>query len=704
VINSAMVAPGARTSESVHIPSLDGIRAAAVMLVFLAHAGLNERVPGNFGVTAFFFLSGYLITTLLRMEFDRTGGVSLRAFYLRRILRIFPPMYLVLGCASLITVAGLMEGSVHLDAFAAQVFYLSNYYIVQNGWWDGRAPGSWIYWSLAVEEHFYLVFPLAYLFLRRWTTSNRRQLLILAAICAAVLAWRLELIIGLGASHDRTYVATDTRIDSILFGCMLAVYGNPILEPTRIAPIWWKLVLLPAGVLALLISFLVQTPVFADTLRYTVQGLALLPLFAVAIRFHDWGMFRILNWRWVRFTGALSYSIYLMHPTVLFAVHQWTPWHPLVQGMVSLGLTLGLAAVMYRFIEQPCARLRKRLSHVMTSSAPRSLPTFAFQHVTLKPRDYAEPKGPAVTPASSEHVSVVICTRNRPDLIGNAVASVLANDYPRFDVTVVDQSDDQITARIVKALSAKHTNLRYVHSRTPGLSRAYNTGIRETTGPILAFTDDDCVAPPDWIDAVVEAFDADAAADMLYGQVLLPASLVGHGGVVPTLPIDRPERLSHRDGFRIYGMGANFAARRRLFERVGGFDEALGGGGPLKSSQDFDLQYRVYRAGATVLLCPSVKVDHYGYRSPEQWPGTLRAYGFGDGAFYFKHVRCGDLYVLNLLLQRLIRLTAREMLIRIGLRRRPSQAPYLRSCLEGIWQSLRYRVDRQQRLYRASEA
>ncbi len=355
-------ASGVQATEGFYIPSLDGIRAAAVMLVFLAHAGLNDRVPGSFGVTAFFFLSGFLITTLLRMEFDRTGRVSLRAFYLRRVLRIFPPMYIVLVVASVLTLGGLLEGSLQPGAVAAQAFHLSNYYIVLNGWWDGRAPGTWIYWSLAVEEHFYLVFPLLYLALRRWVHSRTRQLGALLGLCLVVLVWRLVLVLILGADHDRTYVASDTRVDSILFGCVLAVYGNPVLDPTRIPARWWKLCLFPLGVAGLLVSFLVPSAVFGDTARYTLQGLALLPLFASAVRYHDWGVFRLLNLAWVRYVGVLSYSIYLMHPTVLFAVHQWTEWHPLIQGALALGITLVLASLMYRYIERPCAKLRKRLS------------------------------------------------------------------------------------------------------------------------------------------------------------------------------------------------------------------------------------------------------------------------------------------------------------------------------------------------------
>jgi peptidoglycan/LPS O-acetylase OafA/YrhL len=374
-----------------YIPSLDGIRALAVLLVFSAHAGLNERVPGNFGVTVFFFLSGYLITTLMRMEFARTGGVSLKAFYLRRALRILPPMYLVLIAASLLTVDGLLEGSVSLTAWIPQAFHLSNYYIVWNGWWDGRAPGTWILWSLAVEEHFYLLFPIAYLLLLRFVPQPRRQAVILLGACAVVLAWRLVLVLLLHADKDRTYVATDTRVDSILFGCALAVFGNPVLDRTRVGDRTWKLVLLPVGLLGLLVSFLIRDQWFQETFRYSLQGIALVPLFVAAIRFPNWAMFRILNLGPTKFIGILSYSIYLLHPTVLFGVEEWTPWHPLVKAIAGLAVTLLLAFAIYRFVERPCGKLRKRLSRLGSQTRatqpalapnPTPMPALAFSERT----------------------------------------------------------------------------------------------------------------------------------------------------------------------------------------------------------------------------------------------------------------------------------------------------------------------------------
>ena len=296
-------------------------------------------------------------------------------------------------------------------------------------------------------------------------------------------------------------------------------------------------------------------------------------------------------------------------------------------------------------------------------------------------------------------VSVVIPTRGRPDLIANSVQGVLANDYPDFEVIVVDQSQDDATGEVVRRIAAAAPRVRYIHTLPPGLSRAYNIGARLASGPLLAFTDDDCVAAPDWISSIVRAFAADPDAAMLYGTVARSPTLPDELGEVPKLPIAIAERIDRRHGFRLYGMGANFAVRRELLERLGGFDEILGGGGPLRSSQDFDLQYRAYLAGAVVLLRPEVSVDHYGLRSRTEWPRTQRAYGIGDAAFYLKHVRCGDWFAALLLARRVARQLARELLGLAG-RRKHSQATYLWAYLEGLRESLRYPVDREHRLYR----
>jgi peptidoglycan/LPS O-acetylase OafA/YrhL len=352
-----------------YIPSLDGIRAVSFFVVFLAHAGLGWVIPGYFGLTVFFFLSGYLITTLLRMEQTKTGSISLGQFYLRRTLRIFPPMYLVLAVACALPLLGFYKGSVHASTVLAQALHLTNYYIIRNGWWEGIAPGTWVYWSLAVEEHFYLVFPLLYIGLTRFLPSRRHQALVLLGLCALVLVWRCILIFGFHVWKDRVYLATDTRVDAILTGCILAVWRNPVLDGDAFDEKTLKRVWVPLGTLAIVLSVAIRNPDFEQTLRYSLQSFGLLPIFVACVRWHDRGLARVLNWAPVRYIGVLSYSLYLMHTATIWALEQRTRLPTFVRGVLALAILLVLAALMHRYVELPCGRLRRTLSRWMGAEA-----------------------------------------------------------------------------------------------------------------------------------------------------------------------------------------------------------------------------------------------------------------------------------------------------------------------------------------------
>jgi GT2 family glycosyltransferase len=302
------------------------------------------------------------------------------------------------------------------------------------------------------------------------------------------------------------------------------------------------------------------------------------------------------------------------------------------------------------------------------------------------------------------HISVVVCTRDRPESIAATLESIAAQDYPCFELLVVDQSRGGETRRLVEAACRRTPTIRYLHLDTPGLSRAYNAGVRETTSELLAFTDDDVVAPGDWLRSIARAFAGHPRVGLLYGQVLVPPELAGRenrDGVTPGLPIPERRVLDRRHGFRIFGMGANFAARRRLFERVGGFDEVLGGGGPLQSSQDFDFMYRVFRSGESTLLEPDVVVLHYGFRSHVEWPATIRSYGIGIGGFCLKHVRMGDLYAAWMLGGFLAVASVRLARRLLTLRPAGEQWAFLSNIVAGMGRSLRFPVDRRLRLYRA---
>jgi peptidoglycan/LPS O-acetylase OafA/YrhL len=357
------------------IPSLDGLRALSFLIVFISHAGYRSIIPGGFGVTVFFFLSGFLITTLLRLEHEQHGRINFRDFYLRRVLRIWPPFYTVLLLAVIGTATGLVGGRLLPAPLLAQALHFNNYWTIGHGT-DGIPSGVDVYWSLAVEEHFYLLFPWILAGLYALIARPGRRAAVLWGLCLVILVWRWALVQNLGASENRTYMGSDTRFDSILFGCALALGFNPALDPQRGAAWLWKWVLFPAGLALLTFTFLYRGAVFRETWRYTAQGIALMPLFVVAIRHPGWGPMALLNLRPVKFVGLLSYSLYLLHHVVLgvFQNHLVAP--RLVLALAALTVSLAIAWAIHVGIEKPAGRLRRRLSHaVVRAPADAPLPT-----------------------------------------------------------------------------------------------------------------------------------------------------------------------------------------------------------------------------------------------------------------------------------------------------------------------------------------
>jgi len=342
------------------IPSLDGIRTVSFAMVFLAHAGM-PYIPGGFGVTVFFFLSGYLITTLLRREGEDNGGINFKLFYLRRVLRILPPFYAVLGLALVLTLLGVLPRVGSWAPTTAQALHYANYWVVWHGW-DGLLGGTGVYWSLAVEEHFYLLFPALYALFIKLRVAPRTQHAVLLGLCALVLLWRCHLVFNLNIIGDRTYVASDTRFDSMLFGCALAVWGNPVVDlPASDKPKPWEWLAVVAGVALLLVTFLFRDPAFRESARYSMQGIGLYPLFFVAVRYPKLLVTRFLNLKQVRFVGTLSYSLYLVHQVMIYVVES-KAGEGVWQAALALALSFVLALGMYELIEKPCGKLRSRLS------------------------------------------------------------------------------------------------------------------------------------------------------------------------------------------------------------------------------------------------------------------------------------------------------------------------------------------------------
>jgi peptidoglycan/LPS O-acetylase OafA/YrhL len=349
-----------RISGRTHIPSLDGIRAVSFLVVFAGHAGLGRFVTPDIGVTIFFFLSGFLITTLMRSEFDNNRGVNIGHFWLRRALRILPPLYLVLLAATLMALVLYPPGTVHGSDLLAQLLFYSNYWGVGGD--SHEAPGTGVVWSLAVEEHFYLLFPLLFVAMQKWRMLWRTQAWLLWGMCVLVLIWRCVLVLDLHSNSARIYCGTDTRIDSILFGCALALWNNPVLDQAIGSARLWKYLLLPSALVTLLLCLIWQGGVFRETWYFSIQGVALTFVFITAVRFPTWPPFRFLNCKPVAFVGVLSYSLYLVHQVFLKAVVRLWP-HTGASAVVALIFSILAAWTIYVLIERPCGRLRRRLTN-----------------------------------------------------------------------------------------------------------------------------------------------------------------------------------------------------------------------------------------------------------------------------------------------------------------------------------------------------
>lgn len=350
------------TPSYFYIPSLDGIRALAILLVFFAHAGWSRWVPGGLGVTIFFFLSGFLITTLLRRELHKTGKIHLGKFYLRRILRIWPVFYLVLLTGVFLTKLQLLPGELMLIPLLGQAFHLANYAGIEHASF-GITVGSSVYWSLAVEEHFYLIFPAILFAMSRYKWSPLQQWWIFIGICVAILAWRYLLVSHFNAIENRTYMASDTRFDSLLFGCALAVYKNPVLDSVTFNEKRFIWVYIPLSLITFGLTLLIRDHVFRETIRYTLQGIALTPLFIAAITFKEWKISKLLNHPTIKYLGVLSYSFYLVHHTIIEALrYYFSDWTIIQLASVALVTSLLVSHLLFTAIEKPISGLRHQLS------------------------------------------------------------------------------------------------------------------------------------------------------------------------------------------------------------------------------------------------------------------------------------------------------------------------------------------------------
>ena len=335
-----------------HLPALDGIRMVAVMAVLVAHS--YAWIPsGGLGVSAFFVLSGFLITWLLLGEHDETGTISLRRFYARRTLRIFPAYYTYLLLSFAIDT---YVGDTHSrSAMVAALYYGVNYFNAFNGHPSTSVAATW---SLAVEEQFYLLWPL--LFLSLCSGKRVRILQGLVALIAIVVAWRCFLWYQVGMGEAYVYNAFDTRFDTLAVGCLLAVLlksPSTVVRAGLLARYWW----LPMATLGLLlISHLGISSNWHYGVGFTVDAVLLAVLLVQLLQLSATSPWRWLDNARVRYLGKISYPMYLYHGWGM-AIGRRIPFgHLHTRFAFGVLATVGLATGSYYVIERPFLRLKAR--------------------------------------------------------------------------------------------------------------------------------------------------------------------------------------------------------------------------------------------------------------------------------------------------------------------------------------------------------
>ena len=356
-----------------YLSEVDSLRALAVFAVMANH-WLQEfapfRVLGGYGVTLFFVISGYLITGILLRGRERNAdGAStildeLRAFYARRFLRIFPVYYAVLFVAALVGLPWVV------DYLGWHLLYASNILIARVGHWPEYISHLW---SLAIEEQFYLIWPLLIL-----SVPRRLLLPVMVATCLGAIAYRSAMA---GAPPISYTILLPAKMDALAGGALLALAH----ERGRGEQLTWPLV-----IAALLMVFVTNwqpgpvfepTDIFVPTLGVTIISAAAIQLVA---RYHGTAALAWMRVPPVLYLGRISYGIYLYHLFVAQAVKMLVAWRWIPEfgkyptDLLNVGLTIAIASASWHLFEKPINDLKRffpyeRRGRPVPESAPSAV-------------------------------------------------------------------------------------------------------------------------------------------------------------------------------------------------------------------------------------------------------------------------------------------------------------------------------------------
>ncbi len=349
-----------------YIPGLDGLRALAVFAVVLYHMSASFLPSGLLGVTIFFVLSGYLITGILIREWHKTKSINLPKFWLHRIRRLFPAIVCVIA-VSLVLCAFLapdMLTKLRRDLFAALFWFTNWWYIFQDvSYFDAMGAPSPVthFWSLAIEEQFYLIWPpvLLLLFRKGFKKRTIQWGIVAAALISVVLMMVLYVPEG---DPSRVYYGTDTRVFSLLIGAWFAF----VFPPKRLCgegkhglPEATRRIVGIVGIVALvgLICLMVFVNAYSPFMYYggILLTSVLTALMIMAIVNPETALARVFSFAPIVYIGKISYGIYLWHYPLLLLMNDFNSTeatHPLMYALQMVVIVI-VSMISYHFVEQP---------------------------------------------------------------------------------------------------------------------------------------------------------------------------------------------------------------------------------------------------------------------------------------------------------------------------------------------------------------
>jgi peptidoglycan/LPS O-acetylase OafA/YrhL len=492
---------------------LDGLRTVAVYLVVLYHAGLGRFSGGFVGVDVFFVVSGYLVTQLLLRDLDASGTVDLRRFYARRVRRLLPAAAVVLVVTAVVfTVVGSpAEWPDAEDAMRAAALYVSNWFFLARAtdYFAADIATSPVlhFWSLAVEEQFYILWPLVLLGLSRLARSARNPTRVLQAVVAVGGALSLGAALALADQHlDRAYFGTDTRAYQLLAGALLALSPGIVARLRRTAPSW----LPPAVSLAALGLLTLAATSFVD-LDPIQRGALVTAIAVVLLATLDAApggiTARLLALPPVVYLGRISYGTYLWHWLVVVVLARETDLGTRGTFAVTAVVATGLASISFQLLEHP-VRSWRLLDRQRIPVIAGGLAVSALVGLLVVPAVFERADPPATIDLTADGGTA-----------GSTASPALDWRAAQKEVAALPTctGDSLDTCTVVEGAGAKVLLIGDSHAR---MYRAMLEGVAERRGLELSIA---AMPTCSWIDgawAAMSAPDCKKAQEQWYGPVM----------------------------------------------------------------------------------------------------------------------------------------------------------------------------------------